>query len=165
MSRRKELSFSYLEIDDISVLDPDDRQLLEEARATADNAYAPYSRFSVGAALRLESGRIVKGTNIENAAFPSGLCAERSAIACAVTSFPGDKIITLAVAAKTDEGLTEDIVSPCGNCRQVIAEEEIRNQCDIKLILSSRSKIYIVSKCSDLLPLQFSSRNLRSGLR
>jgi len=165
MKHKRNITFSYEEADNINDLEQSDRELVEIARETAGNAYAPYSNFRVGAALRLESGRIVKGTNIENAAFPSGLCAERSAIASAATNFPGDKITTIAIAAETDSGITDEIVSPCGNCRQVIAEEELRNNNSIRIILSSRSSFYIVEKGEYLLPLQFSIRNLQSGRR
>lgn len=165
MIRIENIIFSYKELDDPGELEPADQKLLEMSREIAKNAYAPYSGFKVGAALRLESGKIVLGTNVENAAFPSGICAERNAISNASANHPGDKVIAIAIAAMTEEGLTESIVSPCGMCRQVIAEEESRNGNKIRIILSSKKKIWIVEKGGDLLPLQFSKNHLRSAHR
>lgn len=165
MIRKGNIIFSYKELDDPGELEPADQKLLDMAREVAKNAYAPYSGFKVGAALRLESGKIVLGTNVENAAFPSGICAERNAISNASANHPGDKAIAMAIAAMNEEGLTDSIVSPCGMCRQVIAEEESRNGNNIRIILSSKKKIWIIEKGGDLLPLQFSKSHLRSSLR
>jgi cytidine deaminase len=166
MARINIISFSYSEYDEEVELDAFDRELLKSARKAALNAYAPYSKFRVGAALRLSSNRIITGTNVENAAFPSGICAERTAIAAASSNYPGDKPLALAIASLNDaDEPTDEIVSPCGNCRQVIAEEELRNNKSIRIILSSRKKIWIVEKGGDLLPLQFNIQNLRSILR
>jgi cytidine deaminase len=164
MIRKENIIFSYQEFDDPLELELSDKELLDLARKAAENAYAPYSRFCVGAALRLESGKIVLGTNVENAAFPSGICAERTAISSASSNYPGDKPVALAIAAKTGESLSDEIVSPCGNCRQVIAEEESRYGNHIRIILSSRKKIRVIEKGGDLLPLQFSKDHLRSAL-
>ncbi|MBI5010591.1 MAG: cytidine deaminase, partial [Bacteroidia bacterium] len=130
----------------------------------AANAYAPYSGFRVGAALRLESGKTVKGANVENAAFPSGICAERSAISASVSNYPDDKPYVIAIAAFNEEGLTDEPVTPCGNCRQVIAEEESRTRTRIKLILGGKKRIYVIESIGSLLPLQFSKNNLRTNL-
>jgi cytidine deaminase len=165
MIRTENINFSYQEVDDPDELGPSDRELLDMARKAAKNAYAPYSGFKVGAALRLESGKIILGTNVENAAFPSGICAERTAISNASSNYPGDKPVALAIAALTGEVYSDEIVSPCGNCRQVIAEEESRNGNNIRIILSSSKKIRIIEKGGDLLPLQFSKDHLRSALR
>jgi cytidine deaminase len=165
MIKTENIIFSYQEVDNPDELGPSDKELMEMARKAAKNAYAPYSRFKVGAALRLESGKITLGTNVENAAFPSGICAERTAIFNASSNYPGDKPVALAIAAITGEGYSDEIVSPCGNCRQVIAEEESRYGNSIRIILSSRKKIWIIEKGGDLLPLQFSKDHLRSALR
>ena len=165
MIRKGNIVFSYTELDDPGELDSEDRQLLEMASEVAKNAYAPYSGFKVGAALRLESGKIVLGTNVENAAFPSGICAERNAISNASANHPGDKPVALAIAAMNDDRITDSIVSPCGMCRQVIAEEESRNGNNIRVILSSKNKIQVIEKCGDLLPLQFDKNQLRSARR
>jgi cytidine deaminase len=165
MIRKEKIEFSYHEIDDQSELEPADRELLAMACKAANDAYAPYSLFKVGAAIRLESGKIILGTNVENAAFPSGICAERNALSNASANYPGDKTVAMAIAAITEEGPTLEIVSPCGNCRQVIAEEESRNGNNIRIILGSKNKIRIIEKGGDLLPLQFGKNHLRSALR
>jgi cytidine deaminase len=161
MMRKKDISFSYKEFDKPEDLAPDDLELLLSARKAALNAYAPYSKFRVGTAVRLQSGKIILGTNVENAAFPSGICAERSALSNASSNYPDDKPVALAVAAMNESGLTADPVSPCGNCRQVIAEEEFRNNKEIRIILGSKNKTRIIEKGGDLLPLQFSMNNLK----
>ena len=160
MAKRKDITFSYSEYNSPVELSEPDRELLEAALQTAEKAYAPYSKFRVGAAVRLSSGKIVCGANVENAAFPSGVCAERNALANAITNYSSDKPEVIAIAALTGEGQTDDPVSPCGNCRQVIAEEELRNGNKIRLILSGRSKINVINSIGDMLPLQFSNRNL-----
>ncbi|MGB8491981.1 MAG: cytidine deaminase [Bacteroidales bacterium] len=162
MSEIRKFNFSYLEFESIGELTGEDQELISAAREAAKNAYAPYSKFRVGAALRLGSGQIVSGSNVENAAFPSGICAERTALAASVSNYPGDYPVTLAIAALTENGLTDDAVSPCGNCRQVIAEEEHRTGKPIKLILAGKKYIRIIESVSDLLPLQFTRDNLTS---
>lgn len=161
MITENDIIFKYKEFDKDEELDAADRELLNAAKETAINAYAPYSQFKVGAAVRLESGKIVLGTNVENAAFPSGICAERSALSSASSNFPGDKPVALAIAALNERGLTTDPVSPCGNCRQVIVEEEYRNSNNIRIILKGKNKIRMIEKGGDLLPLQFNMKNLK----
>jgi len=165
MKRDKSISFTYKEFDKPEDLDPADLELLSAAREIALNAYAPYSGFMVGAALRLESGKIVTGTNVENAAFPSGICAERNAISNASANHPGDKPVALAIAAFSGKDHSSGPVSPCGNCRQVIAEEEYRNGRNIRIILGGKNKIRIIESGSDLLPLQFNSESLKINPR
>jgi cytidine deaminase len=157
MKTTKNISLLMVEFDSIDELNADDRELVIAAREAARNAYAPYSGFMVGAAVRLENGMIVRGANIENAAFPSGICAERSALSNSASNYPLLKPVAIAVAAFTGSGMTKDPVPPCGNCRQVIAEEEFRRNNNIRVILSGGSKIQIIEKGSDLLPLRFSS--------
>lgn len=164
MSRIKTISFLYLEFDSHEELESNDKELVLEAAKAALNAYAPYSMFRVGAAIRLENGTIIKGTNVENAAFPSGICAERSAIAALVSGYPDEKPAAIAIAALTEDGLTEEPVTPCGNCRQVIAEEEARSGNQIKIILAGKKKTIIVESIKSLLPLQFSRNTTRSTL-
>lgn len=160
MIKTNNISFTFKEFDSIEELESSDRELLKSAREAALNAYAPYSGFRVGAAVRLASGIIVTGSNVENAAFPSGICAERNALSNASSNHPGDIPVVLAVAAITEAGNSYEPVSPCGNCRQVIAEEEIRSGKSIRIILSSKNKIQVIEKGGDLLPLQFSRINL-----
>jgi cytidine deaminase len=164
MIRTNNISFSYKEFEKPEELNPDDRELVIAARETALHAYAPYSKFRVGAAVRLESGTIVRGTNVENAAFPSGICAERSALSNSVSNHHNDKPVAMAIAAMTEDGLTEDPVPPCGNCRQVIAEEESRTGNRIRIILSGKNKTMIIESISSLLPLQFNKKNLKVNL-
>ena len=101
MIRTNNISFSYKEYENSEELNPDDRELIHAAREAALNAYAPYSKFRVGAAVRLESGIIVCGANVENAAFPSGICAERSALSNSVSNYQNDKPVAIAIAAMT----------------------------------------------------------------
>jgi cytidine deaminase len=160
----KNISFSYEEYENLSEMDIKDQELIIAAKEAAYSAYAPYSRFRVGAAVRLESGVIVHGSNVENAAFPSGICAERTAISGSVSNYPDDKPVAIAIAAMTEDGQTAECISPCGNCRQVIAEEEIRTGNHIRIILSGRDKIQVIKSIGELLPLQFCRNNLRVNL-
>ena len=164
MIRTKIISFSYLEYEKIEELDPTDLELVNAAREACLNAYAPYSKFQVGAAVRLESGIIVKGANIENSAFPSGICAERSTLSGSISNYPDEKPIALAIVSMTEDGITEDIPSPCGSCRQVIAEEESRIGNKIRIILSGKNKTQIIDGIGNLLPLQFTRKNLNIKL-
>jgi cytidine deaminase len=161
MIRTNNISFSYTEYEKTDELDSEDMDLVIAARQAASYAYAPYSKFKVGAALKLESGMIVVGANVENAAFPSGICAERSALSNSVSNRPADKPVALAIASMTEDGLTEDFPSPCGSCRQVIAEEEFRTGNKIRIILSGKKKTLIVEGINALLPLQFNRNNLK----
>jgi cytidine deaminase len=161
---KRNISTSWTEFNSIEELNGDDKELVSAAREAAQNAYAPYSKFYVGAAVRLETGIIIKGANVENAAFPSGICAERSALSYSASNYPSVKPVAIAVAAFTEDGLTKEPVPPCGNCRQVIAEEEFRNKVNIRVILSGKSKIQIIDKGGDLLPLQFNMNNLKVKL-
>ena len=157
----KNISTSWTECNSIEELNQSDRDLILAAREAAKNAYAPYSKFRVGAAVMLETGIIIKGANVENAAFPSGICAERAALSFSASNYPLVKPVAIAIAAFTEDGLTKEPVPPCGNCRQVIAEEEFRNNKNIRLILSGESKMQIIEKGGDLLPLQFNKNNLK----
>lgn len=132
-----------------------DRELVEKAHKATKNAYAEYSHFYVGAALRLQNDSIVIGANQENAAFPSGLCAERTAIFAAQANYPDQPITTLAIAACNDKGLLEEPVSPCGACRQVILGIEDRYKQPIRILLYGKRGVYCFSTVKDLLPFSF----------
>jgi cytidine deaminase len=164
MMRTNNISFSYKEYENHEELNADDLELILASRESALNAYAPYSKFRVGAAIRLESGTIVRGANVENAAFPSGICAERSALSNCVSNHHNDKPVTIAIAAMTEDGFTDDPVPPCGNCRQVIAEEEFRMGMQIRIILSGKKKTIVIENTGCLLPLQFNKKNLKVNL-
>ena len=139
----------------------DDRQLVEKAIGATQNSYAPYSNFHVGACLRLADGREVIGANQENAAFPSGLCAERSAVFAAQSMFPEEAITALAIAARNENGLTAQPVSPCGACRQVILEMEDRYKQDVRILLYGTEGVYVTPSVKSLLPLHFVDSNMR----
>lgn len=133
-----------------------DRMLLEEAKKAQAQAYAPYSEFKVGAALLLEDDTIVWGNNQENVAYPSGLCAERTALYACGANYPGKKIIALAVIAGSENFTLEEIVSPCGACRQVISEYENMQELPIRIIMKGDpDKVLICSGIEALLPLAF----------
>lgn len=136
-------------------LSPRDRELVQAALAATENAYARYSRFYVGAALRLENGKVVIGANQENAAFPSGLCAERTAVFAAQANYPDSPIEALAVAGRNENGVLPNPITPCGACRQVILEIEDRYKKTVKILLYGTKKIYCVRSVKDLLPLSF----------
>lgn len=130
------------------------------ARAATDHAYAPYSHFHVGASLLLDDGTVFKGTNQENAAFPSGLCAERTALFGLAAAQPGRRILGMAVAARPADGAFGPAM-PCGACRQVMAEYETRQREVIPLLLPGPDgTIYRFRSLSDLLPFQFSAADL-----
>jgi cytidine deaminase len=164
MIRTNKISFSYTEFEKHDELNQDDRELIFAAKVSAVNAYAPYSKFRVGAAVRLESGIIVTGSNVENAAFPSGICAERNALSNSVSNHHTDKPLAIAIVALSEDGQTDEPVPPCGNCRQVIAEEELRSGNNIRIILSGKNKTFTIESISSLLPLQFNKKNLKVNL-
>ena len=133
-----------------------EQQLLNVAIGATEHSYAPYSRFHVGAALLLEDGTVLPGCNQENAAFPAGLCAERSAIFAAGAQYPGVAPVTIAIAARDTEGeLTAEPVSPCGTCRQVIIETETRYKHPLRILLYGRNRVFAMDGISQLMPLSF----------
>ena len=137
---------------------PEDKEVVDAARAATANSYAVYSKFNVGAAVRLEGGTIVAGSNQENAAYPSGLCAERTTLFWANSQYPSRAVLTLAIAARTDNGELERPIPPCGACRQVILETEKRFGNTIRIILYGTKESYIVEDgIKALLPLSFDS--------
>lgn len=146
----------------IDELTPSDRRLVECAKEATQRAYAPFSRYQVGAAILLDNGKIVEGSNQENAAYPSGTCAERTAAFYASSANPGIAFRKIAIAAWIDPGKIEDYekgfqknpVSPCGGCRQALLEYE-HLWGDIEVILYGGEKIYILPSIKSLLPLAF----------
>jgi cytidine deaminase len=146
----------------IQELDKTDIHLLEKARQACNNAYAPYSNFYVGAAVLLTDGSIILGSNQENAAYPSGLCAERTAVFAASSNHPGQSIEAIAVAAYKQGSSVFVPVSPCGACRQVLLEYEAKQQTSVRFImLGENNKVYISPSISNLLPAQFSFHQLK----
>lgn len=133
------------------------RILIDAARSAAKRAYAPYSHFSVGAALLLDNGEIVEGSNQENAAYPSGLCAERTAAFYAHSRFPDARFCAVAVSAiGTDGQPLEEPISPCGACRQSLLEYEKLAGAGVSVLLDGKHEIFVLPSVSSLLPLAFS---------
>ncbi len=143
-------------------LNPMDRQLLEQAQQSHKLAYAPYSNFKVGAAVLLEDGGIITGSNQESVAYPTGLCAERVALFYAQSTFPGKAVKALAIASESADFTLTSPVTPCGACRQMIAEYENRHRNKIRIIMGSNSgKVQIVQGVENLLPLMFFLEELK----
>ncbi|MDF2187844.1 cytidine deaminase [Paraflavitalea sp. CAU 1676] len=156
-----EYRFSYEVYDAIDELAPEDALLLRRALQMTQNAWAPYSRFRVGAAARMQNGEIVTGANQENAAYPAGLCAESVLLSTAGATWPGLPIDTLAVSYEGDNIPNDHPISPCGICRQRLQEFETRTQHPIRLILGgSTGKIYIIPDANLLMPLAFTANEL-----
>lgn len=152
----KKLTIDYQEFESWSALDAAEQKLVEKAYAVCEKAYAPYSNFKVGAVLLLEDGTEVTGNNQENIAYPSGLCAERVALFYAGANYPGTAIQTLVIVAKGDLVEPDDCISPCGSCRQVIAESEFRQKTPMRVILVSESgRTFVFEKGTDLLVFAF----------
>ena len=154
---RIEINMQFCQMDELSA---DDQELVKAAIGATANSYARYSNFNVGAALRLADGSITTGANQENAAFPSGLCAERCAIFAAQSHHPEHAITALAIAAKNVNGLMPDPVSPCGACRQVILEMEDRYQQPVRILLYGTRGVYCINSVKDLMPLSFVDENM-----
>lgn len=148
-----ELNISEYTLEELS---PDERQLIDMAIEGTTRSYAHYSHFHVGAAIELENGVRIIGCNQEIAAFPAGICAERSAIFAAGAQYPDVPVKTLAIAARDTTGeLTAEPVSPCGTCRQVMIETETRFSTSIRILLYGRNRIFVMNGIRHLMPLSF----------
>ena len=144
--------------EDRSELSPEWLHLLEQAHEAAKKAYSPYSNFKVGAALLLNNGEVVTGNNQENAAFPSGLCAERTATYYASAQYPEVPFNKLAITAINPQAKLTKPVSPCGSCRQALLEYEQKFNQHIEVLLAGEEgEVYVLKSISDLLPFSFSS--------
>jgi len=144
-----------------SELTDDDQKLVESAKEASSKAYAPYSRFNVGAAIRLANGVIVKGNNQENAAYPSGLCAERVAMFYANSKYPEVAVEGIAIIAMNDDGILKNPIAPCGSCRQVLLETESRMKQEFYTLLVGATEIYKIDSSAALLPLSFTGEGLK----
>ncbi|MCL2026960.1 MAG: cytidine deaminase [Bacteroidales bacterium] len=152
---KQDITISYDVFDRLEDLSPEDQKLLEAATKAAKDAYAPYSKFHVGAAVLTDNGNIIVGNNQENLAYPSGLCAERVAVFSTSALYPNQKIMAIAITAFSEQFVTDKPVSPCGACRQVLIEYEIRDNQPIRCILrGSTGQIFVFKSIHDLLPLQ-----------
>ena len=153
----KEIKIAYIEYDNINELAAKDKELAEAAINATATAYAPYSKFNVGAAVLFDDGEIVKGSNQENAAYPSGICAERTALFYASASRPNKAMAALAIAASQEGALLETPVTPCGACRQVMAQYQLKSGIPMRILLVGAHKIWEFEKVDDLLPFTFDS--------
>lgn len=135
--------------------------LVNIAKEQTERSYCPYSHYHVGAALELQNGEIIRGCNQENAAYPSGLCAERSALFAAGATHPEEPVIRLAIACYTNGKFTASPGSPCGACRQVMIETEHRYDVPMEVILYGENETYVFDSAKDLLPLIFVSESLQ----
>ena len=146
----------YEQLDELPELQA---KLVTSAIEAAKKAYAPYSAFKVGAAALLRNGEIITGNNQENAAYPSGLCAERVAIFYAGSQYPDIPVDALAITAIREGSIQEEPVSPCGGCRQVLLEKENLGKSPMQVILYGSKRIQVLNRASDLLPLPFTDLN------
>lgn len=150
------------EFNSISELSVSQQELIFAAQKAVKNAYAPYSKFNVGAAIRLSDASIVLGNNQENAAYPSGLCAERVALFWASANFPDKTVDTIAVVCESDLAISELPLYPCGSCRQVIIEQELKqNHLITLLLMGNNGKVHLVKSAASLLPFAFFEEALR----
>jgi len=148
------------EYDQLDELSEEQALLVNSAIKAARDAYAPYSEYHVGSALRLANGEIVIGSNQENAAYPSGMCAERVAIYYAGARHPDVPVVSIAIAAIREGIIQEEPIAPCGACRQVLYEKESQGEDTMELILYGSKKIQVFSRVTDLLPVPFKSAHL-----
>jgi len=137
-----------------------DKLLIKKAKSATKTSYSPYSHYKVGAAVLLANGIVVSGSNQENAAYPSGLCAERTALFYANAQYPDIPVLAVAIAAHNKGDYTTDVCTPCGSCRQVFAEIEMRYGKNIRILMCSKEEVYEVSSIKDLLPLLFDKSSM-----
>jgi cytidine deaminase len=158
---KENYQFEYEVYDSIDDLSEEDKWLLDEAREVTQYAYAPYSRFHVGAVARLNNGEIVSGTNQENASFPAGICAERALLATASSLYPKAAIETMAISYFNHAGESNRPISPCGICRQALQEHTEKTRSSIRLILGGMNgKVFVIPHSEMLLPISFTSKDL-----
>jgi cytidine deaminase len=159
--KQKEISILYKEYSNPEELPEEWKQLIHEARMISKKAWSPYSGFCVGAAVKLENGMIFTGNNQENAAYPSGLCAERTALFYANANYPEVPAEVIAISARNVKGLVKEPVKPCGSCRQVLLEAEMRFSHPIKIILDGQNSIFVFEGIDSLLPMSFRPEALK----
>ncbi len=159
---QKEFSLQYNCYKDSSEMESSDAELLAKARQAVKTSYSPYSNFAVGAAVKLSNGEIVTGSNQENAAYPSGLCAERVAMFAAAAKFPNESMVSIAIAIESPHHDTEGPIAPCGACRQVMIEYEHLHHQHMNVIMDAENgNVVKVNKASDLLPFDFHADHLK----
>ncbi len=156
----KKLEITYSEYSSADELPQNDANLLNAAIEALNGSYAPYSNFNVGAAVLLDNGVIVKGSNQENIAYPSGLCAERTALFSAHANYPQNKIVSIAITSSQNGLLLATPPFPCGACRQVMAQTQTRNGSPLKIIIGGSDKILVFNSVESLLPFIFASEEV-----
>ncbi|HTH81332.1 MAG TPA: cytidine deaminase [Mucilaginibacter sp.] len=157
-----EIKISFQEYNSLKELDTNDQELCAEATKAMKNSHSPYSKFRVGAALRLKSGKIIVGSNQENVAYPSGLCAERVALFYWGANYPDDPIGSMAVTAHTDEFVLQKPVTSCGSCLQVLAEYEKKQGDAVKVILFCKDgPVWVANGIESFLPFLFFEDRLK----
>lgn len=154
---QKHIDITYSEFRSADEMTSEDRELAGAAIEAMSGAYAPYSHFHVGAAVRLSNGQIVKGSNQENAAFPSGLCAERTAMFAASSRYPDKDMLSIAIAGGVLGMLGTSPATPCGACRQVMAQYQAKSGKPMSVIMVAEGLIWKFDRVDDILPLIFNS--------
>ncbi len=158
---KREIKSTLIDYNSLAELDSKYQELIQKAKEAAEKAYAPYSKFRVGAAVLLENDVIIQGNNQENSAYPSGLCAERVAIFYANSNYPNVTIKAVAVTANTEKGFIKEPIPPCGSCLQVMLESENRRQNPIKVLLYGEDKITVAEGIKQFLPFNFNKEMLK----
>ncbi len=161
--QEKQINIRYRMYESYNDLPDDIVQLIHASKESARKAYAPYSGFRVGTALMLGDRTVIKGNNQENAAFPSGMCAERVAVNYANANYPDKKITMITISVFRNNKMVDKPVPPCGSCRQVILESEQKQHAPIKIILAGAEKVLVFDSICDLLPLCFARETLNNG--
>jgi cytidine deaminase len=158
--KQRAYTVRLFEYDQPEELPEEQQMLVQRAIEAAKSAYAPYSGYHVGAAALLDNGETIAGSNQENAAYPSGLCAERVAIFYAGARYPGVPVKSIAIAAMREGTFQAEPVAPCGGCRQVLYEKETQGNSPMEVILYGSEKIQVIKQVADLLPLPFKFESL-----
>lgn len=159
--KKQQFISDFVVYDDENELEPKDLALLRQAHEAVDNSYAPYSKFHVGAAVRLANGAVVKGNNIENAAYPSGLCAERVALFAAQAQYPDVPIEAIALTAQSEHSEVNEPIAPCGACRQVMVEAEQRSKRPLRIICQGHTgPVMVFEGIETLMPFIFLTKFL-----
>lgn len=160
--KKVNIAVEYMVYESAEDLNESDRSLLDEAGKAVAKAYAPYSTYHVGAAVLLENGEVITGNNQENIAYPSGLCAERVALFYAASQNPEAIVKTIAITAGANGFKISEPVTPCGSCRQVMAETENKQEEKIRVIMKGETgRVYITNGIENLLPLMFHAVELK----
>lgn len=160
-AEKRAAGFSFSAYSDATELDADDRLLLEKARQATHDAYAPYSKFQVGAAALLSNSEVMSGTNQENASYPAGICAERVLLSAISAVYPGTSVLVIAISYQSSSAPSAIPVFPCGICRQSLLEQEAKQGQSIRLLLAGSSgEVFIIEKAADLIPFGFTGKQL-----